>query len=233
MVYTLKFDGCCYPNPGKMGIGAVILNDDNDKIIEISEKAGNGTNNQAEYLAIIRGLEELSKIYSGRLIIKGDSQLAIKQLKGEWKVKDKDLKPLFEKVKDLEEKFQSIEYNWINREENKMADALSARVLGLDLKKRKDSRIQLRPASSYEFVFDDDDKITLARDDRFNRDVKRYFILEAKENGKNISGTYFETGSKKLNELLNLYKPLKNKRFRIISTKAQNWVDYMVEELDV
>ena len=116
MKYKLNFDGACEPNPGEMGIGVVVYNEKNENIMELSEKCGYGTNIKAEYLAIIRGLEELSKMYSGPLLIQGDLQLVIKQSRNEWKVKQDDIIPLYNKVKELEKKFESVEYKWIKRE---------------------------------------------------------------------------------------------------------------------
>lgn len=231
MVYTLQFDGCCKPNPGEIGIGVIVFDEDNKRIIQISEKGGFGTNNQAEYKAIIRGLEELSKMYSGDLQVQGDSQLIINQLREEWKVKKQDLIPLYNRVKELERKFNKLDYEWIKRNENKEADLLSAKALGLNLKNRDEKRVHLQQGSSYEFIFDDDEKIVTVKDKKYHRDVKKYYIKSALKDGKNIQGNYFETGAKKLIELLKFYAPLKDKKFRIIPTKAQNWTDYMVEEI--
>ncbi len=119
MAYKLQFDGCCVPNPGQMCIGVVVYNEDNDIIIELSEKCGEGTNNQAEYYALIRGLEELSKMYLGHVIVQGDSQLIINQMAKKWRVNKKELKPLYQRAKDLESKFQHIDYELIPRIENK------------------------------------------------------------------------------------------------------------------
>ena len=229
--YILKFDGCCNPNPGEMGLGAVVWNEKHERIIEISEKAGFGTNNQAEYNAIIKGLEELSRSFHGDLLIQGDSQLVIFQLKGEWKVKKDELKPLYEKVKELEKQFNNIRYEWIQREENREADLLSAKAVGIEFTRKKDTKISLVVGNAYEFTFDDDERIRTVKDERFNREIQRYYVKRAVKEGKNISGNYFETGSKKLNEKLNYYKPLSDKKFRIIPTKANNWVEYMVEEI--
>ncbi len=228
----MRFDGCCQPNPGDIGIGVVVFDGGDNKIFEISEKAGFGTNNQAEYKAIIRGLEELLRSYSGKVHIQGDSKLVINQLRGEWKVKKRELKSLFERVKDLEAEFEKVNYEWIRRNDNKEADMLSAKALGMNLKKREEKRVHLEVGSSYEFVFEDDDRITKVRDDRYNRDVMKYYVKSAVKDGRSISGNYFETGAKKLIDLLKLYAPLKDKCFRIIPTRSQNWTDYMVEELE-
>jgi hypothetical protein len=190
MSYKLFFDGACEPNPGEMGIGVVVFNDKNEKVLELSEKCGFGTNIKAEYSAIIRGFEELSKLYQGHLLVHG-----------------------------------------IKRERNKEADMLSARSLGLDLTERDESRVQLVPGHSYEFVFDDDLKITKAKDEKYNREIVRYKVLRASKDGIKIRGTYFETGAKKLIESLKLRKPLLNKKIRIIPTKQQNWIEYIIEEL--
>ena len=232
MVYKLYFDGACEPNPGEMGIGVVIYNDKNEKILELSEKCGFGTNIKAEYRAIIRGLEELSKIYSKDLVVTGDLELAIKQLRNEWKVKQDDIISLFNKVKALEKRFESVTYEWNRREENKEADLLSARALGLDLTARDETRVQLLPANSYDFIFDNDQRITTLKDDKYNREVTRFYVKSAKKNGKKIRGTYFETGAKRLIESLNFRKPLGNKKIRIIPMKQQTWIEYLVEELD-
>jgi ribonuclease HI len=232
MTYILQFDGCCVPNPGNIGIGVVVRTDEGKQVLEVSEQSGFGTNNQAEYKALIKGLEELSKIYSGKLLVRGDSQLIINQLKDDWKVKKEELIPLYAEVKLLESRFQKIEYEWISRNENKEADRLSAKALDLDMGKREEKKVHLQIGCSYEFVFDDDNRIVKVRNKRYNKENLRFYVKSAIKDGKKIPGTYFETGSKKLVELLNFMKPLTNKKLRIIPTKAQNWTDYMVEEIE-
>jgi ribonuclease HI len=227
----MKFDGACEPNPGEMGIGVVVYNEKTEKVLDLSESCGYGTNIKAEYLAIIRGLEELSKNYDGQLLVQGDLELAIKQLRNEWKVKKSDIIPLYDRVKELEGKFESVEYEWNKREENKEADKLSAKSLGLDLTKRDDTRVQLVPGHSYEFIFDDDKYISESKDEKYNRMVVRFYIRSVIKDGRKTRGTYFETGAKRLIASLNLRKPLVNKKIRIIPTKQQNWIEYMIEEL--
>jgi hypothetical protein len=90
----------------------------------------------------------------------------------------------------------------------------------------------LAPGNSYEFVFDDDELITIIKDEKYDRDVLRYYVKSASKNGKKIRGTYFETGAKRLIESLKLRKPLLNKRIRIIPTKQQDWIEYILEELE-
>jgi hypothetical protein len=165
-------------------------------------------------------------------MVLGDSQLVINQMNGKWDVRAKELRPLFTQAQELEKKFEKISYQWLDREENKDADLLSAKAVGIEDTRKKDIKIPLEAGSSYEFTFDDDNKISTYHDDRFDREVRRYFVKSVVKDGKKLNGNYFDTGAKKLNEKLDYYKPLKDKKFRIISTKAKRWIEYMVEELD-
>lgn len=233
MSYILQFDGCCEPNPGDMGIGVVILNDHREKIIEISEKKGFGTNNQAEYNALIRGMEELSNTYTGDLLIQGDSQLVINQMTNKWKAKNRELIPLQKKVKELETKFQHIGYEWIKRDENKEADILSAQALGLDISPRDEKRIHLEVGRTYEFIFKDGDKDNIVYDYKYKKYGKRYYVKTAYKDGEKIQGSYIQTSSKKLIHILDFSKPFTNKKFRIIPSKPGNWTEYLVDEIEV
>ena len=92
--------------------------------------------------------------------------------------------------------------------------------------------MQLAPNNSYEFVFDEDERITSVKDEKYGREVVRFYVRNASMNGKKIRGTYFETGAKRLIESLKIRKPLNNKKIRIIPTKQQNWIEYILEELE-
>lgn len=130
MKATLFFDGACFPNPGTMGIGAVIDAPDGTVLAEISEKLpGQGTNNVAEYTAIIRGMEKAKEIGVTDLTIRGDSNLVIQQLLGKFRVREPRLRPLLERVTGLAKEFKSIDVKWVPREENKRADALSTKAV--------------------------------------------------------------------------------------------------------
>ena len=84
---TINTDGACSGNPRKMGIGAVIK--ENGKILcEVSESIGHGTNNIAEYTAVVRAIEEAKKLGVKKAEVRSDSLLIIKQLRGEYKVKE-------------------------------------------------------------------------------------------------------------------------------------------------
>ncbi len=128
MKLVINTDGACPGNPGPMTIGVVIK--ENGKVIKtISKPMGQGTNNRAEYLAVITALEAAIKLDGDDIIIKSDSNLLINQLNLEWKVKDKKIKALFDKVKNLEKKFKSVTYQKIPREENEQADKLANQAL--------------------------------------------------------------------------------------------------------
>jgi len=119
----LYTDGGARGNPGPAGIGYVIW--DGHKLVEKGNKyIGETTNNQAEYQAIILGLEKVKNIGAEEVDCFLDSELVVKQLNREYKVKDKDLAPLFIKVWNLSLSFKKITYNHIRREKNKEADKL-------------------------------------------------------------------------------------------------------------
>lgn len=123
IIYT---DGACFGNPGPMGIGVVVYKE-KKKIMEISEYVGEGTNNRAEYLALIRALEIAKKMEEKEILIRTDSQLIERQIKGEYKVKNEKLKPLKAKADKLISEME-VKVEHITREKNEEADELSKRA---------------------------------------------------------------------------------------------------------
>lgn len=122
--YIIYSDGGARGNPGPAAIG-VVIKDENNKIIkEISKTIGETTNNQAEYQAILAGLEEVKKIGAETVDCFLDSELVVKQLRHEYKVKNKDLAPLFVKAHNLSLQFKKISFTHVRREQNKEADKL-------------------------------------------------------------------------------------------------------------
>ncbi len=128
MTSKLFSDGGARGNPGPAAIGAVIYKDDK-LIASISEYIGETTNNIAEYKALISGLEFASKNNIEELDCFLDSELVVKQLKKEYKVKNENLAKLFVKAWNLSLKFKKISFNHIRREFNKEADALVNKAL--------------------------------------------------------------------------------------------------------
>jgi ribonuclease HI len=125
MQISLYTDGGARGNPGPAGIGVVIK--DGDKIIkEIKKYIGEATNNQAEYQALILGLSELKKMDGKNLEVSCflDSELIVKQLNLQYKVKNKDLAPLFVRAWNLSKGFKKCKFSHVFREQNKEADRL-------------------------------------------------------------------------------------------------------------
>ena len=118
----LHTDGGARGNPGPAGIGAVLEID--GKSHGYKKYIGEGTNNQAEYKALILGLEKAKEYGVEEIECLLDSELVVKQLNREYKVKDKDLAVLFVKVYNLSQQFKKITFKHIYREQNKEADKL-------------------------------------------------------------------------------------------------------------
>lgn len=109
-------DGGSRGNPGPGAIG-VIVREDNKILIKHSSKIGKFvTNNIAEYEALIKALELAGRITKDELTCYLDSELLVKQLLGEYRVKDPKLLPLFLKVQNLQENFSRISYKHVSRE---------------------------------------------------------------------------------------------------------------------
>lgn len=129
MKLTIYTDGGARGNPGPAGIG-VVIQDARAKVVkEVSEYIGETTNNQAEYRALIRGLETAKKLGATEVSVIMDSELVIKQLKQEYKVRDKDLQPLFIKAWNLLHGFQKHSLKHVLRAKNRRADKLVNQVI--------------------------------------------------------------------------------------------------------
>jgi len=115
-------DGGARGNPGPAGIGIVIM--DGDKVVEsYGRYIGETTNNQAEYKALIYALERASTIGAKEVECKLDSELVVKQMRHEYKVRDKDLQALFLRAWNLSAGFKKVSFHHIRREFNAAADA--------------------------------------------------------------------------------------------------------------
>jgi len=121
-------DGGCSGNPGPAAIGVVIK--ENAKTIKtLSRFIGQGTNNIAEYTALIVALQEALILKADDVSVKADSELMCKQVVGKYAVKHENIKPLFEQVKYLIGGFKSFHITHVPREQNSEADALVRQVL--------------------------------------------------------------------------------------------------------
>ena len=122
--YSLYFDGCSKSNPGKSGIGYVIYKN-GEEIWSECKYIGIKTNNEAEYSALILGLETALQLDIKDITICGDSLLVINQLTNKYKVKSEKLFDLHDKAKELAKQFNYIEFIHVYRKDNKRADYLS------------------------------------------------------------------------------------------------------------
>jgi ribonuclease HI len=126
----IQFDGAAVPNPGNIGIGVVLI--ENNSIIEkISQKLPDiGTNNIAEYTALLRGINKALELGWSNVIIEGDSMLVINQVNGKWKIHKDHLRILCSNVQKELLNFGSYQLNWIPREKNSIADELAVKAIG-------------------------------------------------------------------------------------------------------
>ncbi|QQG50010.1 MAG: ribonuclease HI family protein [Candidatus Berkelbacteria bacterium] len=126
---TVYTDGAARGNPGRAAI-AFVINIDGD-ITEHAEVIGSTTNNQAEYRAMLAACQELAKhsLKNAEITFNSDSELMVKQLLGEYRVKDADLKPHFAAIRELIDNWEragnDVELVAVRREFNKRADQLA------------------------------------------------------------------------------------------------------------
>ncbi|MDI6810181.1 MAG: reverse transcriptase-like protein [archaeon] len=123
----ISSDGASKGNPGPAGIGIVICDESGRVVKEHEEFIGTATNNVAEYQALIKALELATHFSKGEVNCFSDSELMVKQLKGEYEVRNVRLHDLFLQVREKERKFEKVKYSYISREEEhlKRADKLA------------------------------------------------------------------------------------------------------------
>ncbi len=126
--FVIHTDGGSRGNPGPAAIGAVI--EENDQVVHtISKTIGVTTNNQAEYQAVHAALEYVLAQGAGSVDLFGDSELVIKQLRGEYKVKNVELGPWFVKIRSMINQIGKVTLSTVRREQNVPADLLVNRAL--------------------------------------------------------------------------------------------------------
>jgi len=129
-------DGGAHPNPGgQMGVGVSIHEPAEGKapgklVAEVSEApAGKGTNNMAEYIAVQRALEECKRLGATELLLRSDSSLVVNQLTGKFRIVDPRLREMAVRINKLAETFDQVSFEWLPREETKVADALATKAI--------------------------------------------------------------------------------------------------------
>ena len=126
---TIYVDGASRGNPGPAAIGVVIRDESGSTAVRLSSYIGNTTNNQAEYAALITALEEAKKLEAEHVDIRTDSQLMAEQIRGNYRVRNANLRPLFEQAKESLADFKSYAIVYVPRERNNEADALANEAL--------------------------------------------------------------------------------------------------------
>jgi len=134
---VVNVDGASRGNPGESGIGVAIFDKDSSLIKEACDYIGVATNNIAEYKALILGVKLSMKYNAKKILFKSDSELMVKQIKDEYKVKNAQLKLLFTEVKNLFKKLPDWEIMHVPREENREADLLANRGVEMSMKNRE------------------------------------------------------------------------------------------------
>ncbi|TRZ82386.1 reverse transcriptase-like protein [bacterium] len=126
-VYT---DGGSRGNPGPSAIGIVFKNEEGETIWEQNKDIGRATNNEAEYSALIYAMKHINRYHPEKVCFYSDSELMIRQMKGEYKIKNSGIQKLFLEAWNRKIDMKSkIEFIQIPREQNKEADALLNKIL--------------------------------------------------------------------------------------------------------
>jgi ribonuclease HI len=127
--HQANVDGGSRGNPGPAAYGVVVRDPRGEIVARLKKYIGNNTNNVAEYFGLIAALDYAQNHGIRALRIESDSELMVKQMRGQYKVKSEELKPLFERAKKMSLTFESFRISHVYREQNKEADALVNQAL--------------------------------------------------------------------------------------------------------
>ncbi len=125
----VNVDGGARGNPGPAAIAAVVQDGGGEVLEERGERIGKATNNVAEYRALLLGIERAAALGAKELELVGDSELVVRQVKGEYKVKDPNMRKLHAEVKRALAPFERWSIRHVRREQNAEADRLVNKVL--------------------------------------------------------------------------------------------------------
>lgn len=128
---TLQFDGGSRGNPGPAGIGVVLRAADGTPLVTLGRFIGRATNNVAEYKALITAMQQARQLDARRVKILGDSELVVKQMRGEYRVKNPHLRVLYEEARELLAQFDAATIDHNYRNNNALADKLANRAMDL------------------------------------------------------------------------------------------------------
>ena len=124
MKAKLSTDGGARGNPGPAAYGYVLEPEDGHVLAAHGEAIGHATNNVAEYSGLVAGMAKAAELGVRELEVVSDSELLVKQMRGEYKVKNEALRVLWEEANDLERSFARVRYTAVRRAHNELADRL-------------------------------------------------------------------------------------------------------------
>jgi ribonuclease HI len=127
--HRANVDGAARGNPGPASYGVVIRDGRGELVARLKKYIGRMSNNVAEYYGLIAALDYAQSHGIRALRIESDSELMVKQMRGVYKVKSEDLRPLFERAKKMSQGFESFRIDHVYREQNREADALANEAL--------------------------------------------------------------------------------------------------------
>lgn len=127
--YRANIDGGSRGNPGPAAYGVLIRDGRGEIVARLKKYIGRFTNNVAEYYGLIAAMDYAQSHNIRALRIESDSELLVKQMRGQYKVKSADLQPLFERAKKMSQAFESFRIDHVFREQNREADALANEAL--------------------------------------------------------------------------------------------------------
>jgi ribonuclease HI len=127
--YRANIDGGSRGNPGPAAYGVIIRDARGEIVAKLKKYIGRMTNNVAEYYGLIAAMDYAQSHSIRALRIESDSELLVKQMRGQYKVKSEDLRPLFERAQKMSKAFDSFRIEHVYREQNREADALANEAL--------------------------------------------------------------------------------------------------------
>jgi ribonuclease HI len=125
----LSTDGGARGNPGPAAFGYVLETEDGHVLAARGEAIGDATNNVAEYSGLVAGMAKAAELGVDELEVVSDSELLVKQMRGDYRVKSGLLRPLWEQASDLERRFEKVRYTAVGRAQNELADRLVNQAL--------------------------------------------------------------------------------------------------------
>lgn len=144
----MNIDGGSRGNPGPAAYGVLIRDAKGEIVARLKKYIGRSTNNVAEYYGLIAALDYAESHNVKAIRIESDSELLVKQMRGQYKVKSEDLRPLFERAQKMSKGFESFRIEHVYREQNREADALANQALDETEGKTSAAAVKKAPAAA-------------------------------------------------------------------------------------